>query len=162
MDRSDFGPFAVAAGGGLLGLCPLPGRHGDYAGDMAALLAWRPGLVLSMVADEALRVPLARDLAAGGIALCRLPIADFGAPGVETAALWPDAATAARAVLAGGGRVLAHCKGGCGRSGMAVLRLMVETGEAPEAALARLRTVRPCAVETAAQYEWASTPTPSG
>ncbi len=38
---------------------------------------------------------------------------------------------------------------------MAVLRLMVEVGEAPEAALARLRAVRPCAVETEAQRDWA-------
>ena len=51
--------------------------------------------------------------------------------------------------------MLVHCRGGCGRSGMAVLRLMVEAGEAPEEALARLRAVRPCAVETEAQMDWA-------
>lgn len=39
---------------------------------------------------------------------------------------------------------------------MAVLRLMVEMDEAPEAALARLRAVRPCAVETVAQHDWAA------
>ena len=60
------------------------------------------------------------------------------------------------AVVAGGGRVLFHCLGGCGRSGMAVLRLLVEMGEAPEAALERLRRVRPCAVETGDQCDWAA------
>ncbi len=39
---------------------------------------------------------------------------------------------------------------------MAVLRLMVEAGEDPDAALARLRAVRPCAVETGAQLTWAT------
>jgi hypothetical protein len=38
---------------------------------------------------------------------------------------------------------------------MAVLRLMVECGEDPAQALARLRSVRPCAVETDAQLDWA-------
>ncbi len=39
---------------------------------------------------------------------------------------------------------------------MALLRLMVEAGEDPGAALSRLRAVRPCAVETAAQFDWAA------
>jgi hypothetical protein len=38
---------------------------------------------------------------------------------------------------------------------MAVLRLMIEAGEEPGEALARLRAVRACAVETDAQLEWA-------
>ena len=36
------------------------------------------------------------------------------------------------------------------------MRLVVERGELPAAALARLREVRPCAVETAGQMEWGS------
>jgi hypothetical protein len=39
---------------------------------------------------------------------------------------------------------------------MIALRLMVEDGEAPDAALARLRAARPCAVETNAQMRWAT------
>ena len=58
------------------------------------------------------------------------------------------ASNAALSALQGKGRVLIHCMGGCGRSGMAALRLMIEAGEAPGAALERLRAVRPCAVET--------------
>jgi hypothetical protein len=46
--------------------------------------------------------------------------------------------------------------GGCGRSGTALLRLMVESGEDPIPALTRLRAARPCAVETPAQFAWAS------
>ncbi|MGB3280173.1 MAG: protein-tyrosine phosphatase family protein, partial [Pseudorhodobacter sp.] len=61
-----------------------------------------------------------------------------------------------RAILARGGRLMVHCRGGCGRTGMIALRLMVDTGEEPGAALARLRAVRPCAVETDAQEVWAS------
>jgi hypothetical protein len=39
---------------------------------------------------------------------------------------------------------------------MAILRLLVEMGEQPEEALQRLRAVRPCAVETDAQFDWAA------
>ena len=41
---------------------------------------------------------------------------------------------------------------------MALMRQMVEDGEAPDAALARLRAARPCAVETKAQMRWAIGP----
>ena len=70
-------------------------------------------------------------------------------------AAWRALGANARRALAGGGRVLIHCRAGCGRSGMAALRLMIECGEAPDEALARLRAVRPCAVETGAQMAWA-------
>ena len=39
---------------------------------------------------------------------------------------------------------------------MALLRLMAEAGEDVDMALARLRSVRPCAVETTAQQAWAA------
>lgn len=41
---------------------------------------------------------------------------------------------------------------------MMLLRLMVEMGEDPDKALARLRHARPCAVETEAQMLWATQP----
>ena len=69
-----------------------------------------------------------------------------------------EAAARAKALLAQGGRVLVHCFGGCGRSGMAALRLLVELGEDPDEALARIRAVRSCAVETEAQMAWAMRP----
>ncbi|MBK6465979.1 MAG: protein phosphatase [Rhodobacter sp.] len=150
----------LAAGGGKLALSPLPGREGSYAADLADLVAFAPALVLSMTTAEETAARgawrLAEDLARHGIRWRHLPIADFGVPNGETAALWPAASVEARGLLAAGGRVLVHCMGGCGRSGMAVLRLMVETGEDPAAALVRLRAQRPCAVETPAQLDWAA------
>ena len=74
------------------------------------------------------------------------------------AALWPELSALAHDELAQGGRVLAHCFGGCGRSGMVLMRLMVEAGEDADPALARLRDVRSCAVEAKAQRIWAAAP----
>ncbi len=149
----------MPAGSGEIALCPLPGRHGDYPGDMSVVWGWGPTLVLSMTEQSEMEEvgagQLAQDLAKRGINWLHLPIRDFGAPAGATLAAWPVASTQARAVLLSGGRVLVHCFGGCGRSGMATLRILCELGVEPAAALARLRTARPCAVETTEQMVWA-------
>ncbi|WP_299354964.1 protein phosphatase [uncultured Shimia sp.] len=154
--------FAVAtieAGNGRLGICPAPGRFGDYASDLRQILAWAPSLVLTMTeAAELARLgaeSFADDLKTAGVDWVHLPIRDFGAPGASVQALWPSTSARVRAMLTDKGRVLAHCYGGCGRSGMALLRVMVEMGEEGPVALERLRQVRPCAVETEAQRRWA-------
>ena len=144
---------------GRIGLCPMPGRTGDYGGDLDALISWQPALVVTLTSDIELESAgaerLPADLARAGVTWRHLPVCDFRAPSVETSAHWPEVSSEARGVLARGGAVLAHCYGGCGRSGMALLRLMVDAGEDPESALARLRKARPCAVESAAQFTWA-------
>lgn len=150
----------LAMGGGELAISPMPGRGGTYDADLLVLLAFGPSLVISMTPLEEMRSweaeRLGADLKDHEISWRHLPIADFGAPGDEVRRAWPAVAKEAKAVLARGERVLAHCMGGCGRSGMVVLRLMVEAGETPEAALQRLRAVRPCAVETDDQFAWAA------
>jgi protein-tyrosine phosphatase len=149
-------------GAGRVGICPLPGRSGDYRGDLDRILTWGPSLVVSLVCDIELEAGdaenIGHDLAQAGVAWRHLPVTDFRAPCAETAAEWPAVSEEARAVLARGGSVLMHCYGGRGRSGMALTRLMVESGETPAAALARLRQVLPEAVETAAQAAWAALP----
>jgi len=149
----------LAAGGGVLAICPMPGRHGAYLEDLRAIFAFGPAVVVTMTTRDELEDRgvggLGADLAAADIGWCHLPIVDFGEPDAAVQAEWPEVSAGLRQVLADGGRVLLHCMGGCGRSGMAALRLMIETGEAPESALARLRALRPCAVETAGQMNWA-------
>lgn len=157
-----FGIHALNVAAGILALSPLPGAGGDYRGDLEAIHDWRPSLVISMTTIE-------EQEAAGGLTLgidiqsmasrwIHLPVPDFSAPPPQVRQAWPKASLAARQALVGGGRVLVHCRGGCGRSGMVVLRLMIECGERPAAALARLRAVRPCAVETHEQMDWAYGP----
>lgn len=150
----------LTVGGGVLGIGPMPGRGGAYARDLAEVLAWGPGLVLTMTTLEELAAKgaeaLPEDLAGARVEWLHLPIADYGAPSGQTLAAWPAASARALGVLACGGKVWVHCMGGCGRSGTAALRLMVEAGEEASVALARLRAVRPCAVETPEQFQWAA------
>jgi len=154
-------PLTIASlpvAGGTLALSQMPGRGGNYKADLADLVTFAPALVITMTTMEELAAKAATlpaDLAGHNIQWLHLPIADFGVPEAETAAQWPKAAAQALTLLANQNRVLIHCMGGCGRSGMAALRLMVMAGEDPATALKRLRQTRPCAVETDAQFDWA-------
>lgn len=154
--------FALSVGGGILAICPLPGRDGHYAEDLDQLREWAPALVLSLTTELELFVAksqtLGPDLQSRGTRWVHLPIEDMGVPDTDFMQRWPGFSETARRALAGGGRVLVHCHGGCGRSGMVALRLMIESGDDANAALKRLRNVRPCAIETDAQMVWALQP----
>jgi protein-tyrosine phosphatase len=155
--------FAIHAvtmpGGGAIGLCRMPGRGSDIAADVAVIAAWSPRYVVTLTEATELAAQgagaLGDMLAAHGIAHHAFPIVDYGAPEAGHGS-WLQLAQALHAALDAGNSVLLHCMGGCGRSGMIALRLMVERGEAVETALQRLRAVRPCAVETAGQLAWAA------
>ena len=159
---ADYPISELSLGPGVIGIAPMPGRSGTYQADLNRILVWGAKLVLTMTtAGEMERAgagSLGADLRAAEVLWRHLPVADFGAPPPLTARHWASVSTEARGVLGQGGRVLAHCYGGCGRSGMALLRLMVEAGEDPKSALDRLRIARPCAVETGGQFDWAALP----
>ncbi|MFT5744612.1 MAG: hypothetical protein ACI86S_002698 [Paracoccaceae bacterium] len=154
MEKSEFEIYALPVGGGTLAISSMPGRGGNYAQDLAALQVWGPQLVVTMTTlDELAAAQMPDDLAARGIAWAHLPIADFAVP--DGYAEWTMIEDRALAILGRSGRVLVHCRAGCGRSGMACLRTMIAAGEEGHKALKRVRAVRPCAVETGEQMDWA-------
>jgi len=144
---------------GILAIAPLPGSGGDYAADLAHLKDWQPAMVVTMTTPAEMVAAgadrLGRDVGFMGSRWVHVATPDYGVPDAEAMRNWARAEPIALSALRGGGRVLIHCRGGCGRSGMAALRLMIAAGDAPEAALERLRALRPCAVETSAQMRWA-------
>ena len=156
MGLSEFVIHSLPLAGGEIAITPIPGRSRQYQADWLQLLKWRPNLVISMTLQAELdRMGAGRlgaDLANEQIDWLHLPVPDFGVPANMD---WPLVRDQALGILGTNGRVLVHCFGGCGRSGMMILRLMISAGEDPDAALARLREHRPCAVETQAQMDWA-------
>lgn len=146
-------------GVGLVGLAPLPGRGGELMNDIGRIQGWGATMVVSLTTLEEMTdkgvVELGQTLEGKGVKWRHFPVADFGAPSAVVAERWTLISGEARATLKSGGNVLFHCHGGCGRSGMAVLRVMVEAGLPASDALSALRAVRPCAIETDAQMEWA-------
>lgn len=147
-------------GGGRIGICALPGRTGNLDADMTELLRWKPDMVVSMTESAEMAragsADLPHRLADAGVEWRHLPIADYNGPGKDSGSKWPDLSAEIHAILDRGGSVLTHCYGGHGRAGMVTLRLMAERGEDPKVALARIRAVRPGAVEADGQFKWAS------
>lgn len=156
---TEFEIVEMPLGNGTIGITRLPGAKGDYSIGMAAWKDWNPDAVLTMNGHAemdslgAKELPL--DLARADIQWLHFPVKDFGVAEKDKEVVWLPISQTIHRVLNDGGRVIVHCRGGCGRTGMAVLRLMVELGEEFEDALERLRGYRPCAVETNAQLAWA-------
>ena len=80
-----------------------------------------------------------------GTELLHLPIPDLSTPEVEVEAKWPTVSQHLRSRL--------DC--GVGRSGMVAARLLCESGDDAETAIARVRAARPGAIETLEQEQWA-------
>lgn len=150
---------ALPVSGGILAIAPIPGRAGHYAEDLQHIRDWKPAMVISMTTqgelDESGAGNLGPQLQDSGTRWAHLPVLDYGHPDRELEETWHATSRAALSALQGGGRVLVHCKAGCGRSGMAALRLMIEAGEESDKAFKRLRAIRPNAIETDAQLRWA-------
>lgn len=157
-------PLSIATvsldGGGRIGICRLPGMLGHLDSDVREIVDWNPAIVVSMTERSEMERcgsgGLGAELAKASIDWVHLPIRDYGAPSDDSARAWPVLAARLHKLLGEGRAVLLHCRGGQGRSGMIALRLLVDRGEGTRAALARLRSARPGAVETDDQMAWAS------
>lgn len=142
-----------AVGGGVLGLSPMP--SGAQAKEV--LQDWQPDVVVSLTSTAEIDAFEAGEVLQGGTWRWEHhPIEDFGTPDLAFEETWPALANDLLAQVQDGARVLVHCRGGCGRSGMVVLALMVAIGREARQALGELRAKRPCAVETDGQMVWAT------
>jgi ADP-ribosyl-[dinitrogen reductase] hydrolase len=127
----------------------------DLGLDLDAVAAWGASAVLTLVEDHELGdlgVPsLGEAVRQRHMAWFHAPIPDVSVPDAAFEAAWDDIGPALRHRLRNGFDVVVHCKGGLGRAGTIAARLLVELGEAPAAAVAAVRAVRPGAIETSAQ-----------
>jgi hypothetical protein len=142
---------------GVLGICKQPETDADFA-DIAA---WKPGVVITLT-EEVEFPDIGKSLPLRFLETecdwLHLPITDLGVPDVKDRDLWLEILEGLQAVLNANGKVLVHCKGGKGRSGMVLLKQLTLQGEDGSTALQRLRDIRAGAVETGAQFKWATTP----
>ncbi|MFM1959456.1 MAG: hypothetical protein RL588_973 [Pseudomonadota bacterium] len=156
---------SVSAGPGCIGMTLAPGKKGpshfggrwdrDLEADLAVIAGWRPTLVVTLMeADEftLLRTPRLGDrVREAGLEWRHLPIRDLQAPDGRFEKVWTFAGAEMRDLLVRGGRVLLHCRGGRGRTGLVAARLLAELGEPAGEALRRVRDAREGAVETEPQ-----------
>lgn len=134
---------------GVLAICPEPVADEAFG----KISDWKPDVVVTMTSvEEFARDDFAAKITKTGPQWMQTAVTDFGIPECD----FSVAITRLLESLSNNGRVLIHCKGGQGRSGMLAMRLLVEQGEPAIYALNRIRTIRPNAVETIQQEQWAS------
>ena len=147
-------------------LCPGKVQSGAISGswerdlriDMQVVKSWDATAWLNLLTTTEMvdlkLVDLEVAVKGSGIRYYRLPIEDGGIPDATFEKSWDTAGAQLREELLRGGKILIHCKGGLGRSGMIAARLIVELGATtPEEAIRRVRASRPGTIETHAQEE---------
>jgi len=142
---------------GALALCRQPESDAEFA----TIKSWNPNIVVTLTGEDEfpkMGQSLPQRFQGAPFNWLHLPIADFGIPNIKDRDLWMGAIAQLAKILNANGRVLTHCKGGNGRSGMLVLKLLCLQGEDGKAAQRRIRAVRPGAIETEDQYRWATMP----
>ena len=134
----------AAPGGGRIGMTFCPGKRqrgaatGDWERDLAADLAriaeWGAAAVATLMEQHELErygvAGIGEAVEALGMEWHHLPIPDVGVPDGLFEARWFYAGHRLRAHLLAGRRVLLHCRGGLGRTGMIGARLLVESSDA--------------------------------
>jgi protein-tyrosine phosphatase len=149
----------VFARAGWIGMTACPGQGGPetLVRDLAAMRAAGATHLVTLLGDGELArlgVPgIGAAAEAAGLVWWQVPIADFGTPDAAWEARWADAAPKLHAALAAGQGVVIHCRMGLGRTGTIAARLLVEAGEAADAAIAQVRAARHGTIETAAQAD---------
>jgi ADP-ribosylglycohydrolase/protein-tyrosine phosphatase len=152
-------------GGGVIGLTFCPGKrdHGAMTGawerdlevDLDAVRAWGAHAVVTLMELhelDTLQVPgLGEAVTQRGMAWLHLPITDVDVPDARFEGPWTLEGRRLRERLARGERVLLHCRGGLGRTGLVAARLLAEEGAPALEAIAQVRRVRAGAIETPAQ-----------
>ncbi|WP_290649918.1 cyclin-dependent kinase inhibitor 3 family protein [Aquisalimonas sp.] len=171
--NSHSSPLRIAAvdapGGGVLGMTLCPGKIGpgnrhpwarDLALDLETLADWGADCLVTLMELHELIDYRVQDLGAraqqwfGQDGWFHLPIADCSIPDAEWESQWTEVRSRLHRRLDDDQRIVLHCLGGLGRTGLVACRLLIERGLTPEESLARVRYTRPGAVETRAQEQY--------
>lgn len=161
---------------GRLGLTLCPGKKDPGQGwdrdldeDMRAIRDWGASVVVSLIEPhefDFLRVPgLADAVARHDMRWLHLPVRDVDIPDERFELGWQSAGPTIHQRLRAGERILIHCRGGLGRTGLVAALILAERGCDPREAIRRVRSARPGAIETAAQEQYvlkAARQAPSG
>jgi ADP-ribosyl-[dinitrogen reductase] hydrolase len=166
-------PLPIAAvptpGGGVIGMTLCPGKRQpeavtgpwdrDLAQDLEAIRAFGATTLVTLMETHELvgaQVPaevMQKAALSAGLTWHHWPIVDLAAPTEAFERLWSAEAPLLCRTLHGGGKVLIHCRGGRGRSGLVAARLLIELGAISADAVTTVRAAQPLAIETAAQEE---------
>jgi ADP-ribosylglycohydrolase/protein-tyrosine phosphatase len=152
-------------GNGRIGLTLCPGKkddsrhwNRDLSEDLKVIRAWGATTVVTLIEDHEFQMlgieTLRHDVRALGMDWLHLPIVDVSIPDHRFEEAWELAGPKLHMRLDVGERILIHCRGGLGRTGLVAGLMLVERGCDSRSAIDRVRAVRPHAIETAAQERY--------
>jgi protein-tyrosine phosphatase len=130
----------------------------DLALDLDRIRDWGAAAVVTLLEPKELTLlrveGLGREVLLRNMRWFHLPIVDVSIPDEQFEQEWDIAGEELRSILRRGLDVLVHCRGGLGRAGRIAARLLIELGMEPTKAIARVRAVRPGAIETRDQEQF--------
>lgn len=154
----------VSAGtnAGYLGMTICPGKKDaarrwrrDLDVDLDDIKAWGATTVLTLIEEHEFRLLQVEDMESqvhdNGMKWFHLPIKDFSVPDRRFVDAWKTTGAEIHRRLDAGERILIHCRGGLGRTGLVAGVILVERGILPKEAIRQIRAVRPNAIETSEQ-----------
>jgi protein-tyrosine phosphatase len=154
--------------GGTIGMTICPGKQGDsqygtawnrdLAMDLEVICSWGATiLVTAMESDEMQHLgvgQLGTAATHSHLQWIHLPVTDGAVPDGRFDLVWTKSAPNMLQALNQGRRVVIHCRGGLGRTGVIACLLLIELGKNPQDALEIVRRSRPGTVETTEQEEF--------
>lgn len=163
----EINPVRVPYTEGIIGLTFCPGKKGEsmFSGtwdrnldkDLAAISDWGAEALVSLVEEHEfslLGVPaFKKQTERYSLKWFHLPIMDVSTPGDRFEKAWAEDGNVVRGILARGGKVVLHCRGGLGRTGLLAARILTEFGMEAKQAIDRVRNARPGAIETKEQEQ---------
>lgn len=150
---------------GRLGLTFCPGKKDDGYGwdrdlgaDLMIIQNWGASTVMTLIEPhefELLQVAtLGQAVTRLGLRWIHLPIRDVDVPDQRFELGWQSAGPEIHQRLDAGERIVIHCRGGVGRTGLVAAQILVERGCHSRDAIHRVRAVRSGAIETRAQEQY--------
>ena len=151
--------------GAMVGMTICPGKRGDsqygtpwnrdLVRDLDTIRLWGATSMITAMESEEMRKLGVGELGNAATKAClqwfHVPIADGEVPDERFDESWPKVAPTVLQELRADHRVLVHCRGGLGRTGMIACLLLIELGMSPLVGLHAVRRARPGTVETREQ-----------
>jgi len=152
-------------GQGGLGLTICPGKkdlpykwNRDLEEDLSVIQKWGASTVVTLIEAhefELLKVGRLGELVQElGMRWIHLPIRDVDVPDDRFEQKWVVAGPEIHQRMRAGERILIHCRGGLGRTGLVAALILVERGCGPRDAIQQVRAARRGAIETFAQEQY--------
>jgi protein-tyrosine phosphatase len=158
----------VATHSGEIGMTLCPGKYQEYAitgrwdrdlvRDLQVIKQWDTKVLISLMETKEFyefKVKgLPEKLQALGIKWLHLPIGDERIPDEQFEISWKKNNEEFIRLINSEQKIVFHCLGGLGRTGLVVSRLLIEMGYTAEEAIKSVRQARPGAIETVEQEEY--------